>query len=340
MAAAQAAAIVREDPVPAGASRVEGEEGIASPDQAVDESSDADGDFVMLQKTISQKKRAPESPESRLQKAFPFPFCPNVRPLTVSDLASVVALENAAFSHPEHRASPEKVNGRVVAFLLQNTTHRFSYEPPNLNQYATTHSHKFLSHLQLEYRLTTCPELSLGVFCTVTPDQVKACEWEIETLSTAQPVETDRADGAVSVLLAHIVSTRCSGTVVTDGDMDYPKDWRTRNGRSTQVGHQEDGRTVALHSLAVHPKLQGCGLGKMIMKAYLQQMNNAGLADRVALICQDVCDDHIFCLECFVSRSGKTDLGYSILLFTTNGLGTSVWARARRSLEEVDGTTW
>jgi len=272
MAAAQAAAIVREDPVPAGASRVEGEEGIASPDQAVDESSDADGDFVMLQKTISQKKRAPESPESRLQKAFPFPFCPNVRPLTVSDLASVVALENAAFSHPEHRASPEK----------------------------------------LEYRLTTCPELSLGVFCTVTPDQVKACEWEIETLSTAQPVETDRADGAVSVLLAHIVSTRCSGTVVTDGDMDYPKDWRTRNGRSTQVGHQEDGRTVALHSLAVHPKLQGCGLGKMIMKAYLQQMNNAGLADRVALICQDY-------LVVYYERFGYKCVGESAAQFGGGG---------------------
>jgi hypothetical protein len=27
----------------------------------------------------------------------------------------------------------------------------------------------------------------------------------------------------------------------------------------------------------------------MIVKAYIQQMNNSGLADRIALLCQDVC---------------------------------------------------
>lgn len=120
----------------------------------------------------------------------------------------------------------------------------------------------------------------------MVPDQAKG--WEIETLATANPVETDRADKAVSVLLAYIVSTKCCGEVITDNDMDYPKDWRKLGGRSTNVGHQESGRTIALHSLAVAPKLQGCGLGITIVKAYLQQMNNSGLADRVSLICQDV----------------------------------------------------
>ncbi|KAK0714641.1 acyl-CoA N-acyltransferase [Lasiosphaeris hirsuta] len=215
-------------------------------DHAVDESSDVDSDFASLQKKINQKRRAAkDSPEARLQKALPCPFLPNIRPLTTSDCDSCVALENAAFSDPEHRASREK----------------------------------------FEYRLTTCPELSIGVFCTVVPDQAKG--WHLETLASAKPVETDRADGAVSVLLAHIVSTKCRDTVVTDSDMGLPEDWRTRSGRSADVGHQETGRTIALHSLAVAPKLQGCGVGKMIVKAYLQQMNNSGLADRVALICQD-----------------------------------------------------
>lgn len=78
-------------------------------DQAVDESDDADGEFVTLQKTISQKRRAAkESPESRLHRAFPFPYSPNIRPLTISDYKSCVELEKAAFPNPDHRASPEK----------------------------------------------------------------------------------------------------------------------------------------------------------------------------------------------------------------------------------------
>ena len=116
----------------------------------------------------------------------------------------------------------------------------------------------------------------------------KAKNWTIETLDTAKPVETDRPNGAKSVMVAHIVSTRCTGNTITDKDMDYPKDWRSRYGRSADVGHQETGRTVALHSMAVAPKLHGCGIGQMIMKAYLQQMKDAQVADRVALICQDV----------------------------------------------------
>jgi hypothetical protein len=71
-----------------------------------------DQEFVTLQKTLSQKRRhAKECAESRIQQILPFPFSPNIRPLTVSDLGSCVALENAAFPNPEHRASPEKVSG-------------------------------------------------------------------------------------------------------------------------------------------------------------------------------------------------------------------------------------
>ncbi|KAK3390490.1 hypothetical protein B0H63DRAFT_116965 [Podospora didyma] len=231
------------DPQSAATSKTAQEDDI---DLAVDETDDVDSDFVSLQKTLSQKRRAAkESPESRLQMAFPFPFAPNIRPLTVSDCESCVALENAAFPNPDHRASGEK----------------------------------------FEYRLTTCPELSLGVFCTVVPNQAKG--WKIETLASAKAVETDRPDGAVSVLLAHIVSTRACGEVVGDSDMAYPSDWRSRGGKSADVGHQECGQTIALHSLAVSPKLQGCGVGKMIVKDYLQRMNSLDRTDRVSLICQD-----------------------------------------------------
>ena len=133
-----------------------------------------------------------------------------------------------------------------------------------------------------------CPELSLGVFLTVVPD--RAAKLGIPTLATARPVETGRVDGAVSVLLAHVISTRCRGDVITDADMAYPQEWRSRAARAgaQDVGHQEGGHTVGLHSLAVLPRLHRCGIGQMIIKAYLDQMRHCGLVDRVALICQDV----------------------------------------------------
>ncbi|ETS83736.1 hypothetical protein PFICI_05612 [Pestalotiopsis fici W106-1] len=215
-------------------------------DDAIDDTDDLDDDHVEIQKTISnsRKRHSLKNGDIKVQDVLPFPFLPNIRPLTVSDLESCVALENAAFTDSKHRCSREK----------------------------------------FEYRLSSCPELCMGIFCTVSPEAAKG--WEIETCKTAHPVETGRDDGSVSVMFAHIVGTRCHGELVTDQDMDYPRDFRTVKTSRSNIGHQEDGRTVAIHSLAVHPKLQGCGLGKLIMKAYMQQVNNSGTADRISLISQ------------------------------------------------------
>lgn len=102
----------------------------------------------------------------------------------------------------------------------------------------------------------------------------------------------------MSVLLAHIVATRSHDDVVTDEAMDYPDAYKTAKSNKSDndgddddrpsVGHQDTGRTVCIHSLAVHPKLQGVGMGKLIVKAYLQQIKSSEIADRVALICQEV----------------------------------------------------
>lgn len=219
----------------------------ASDDAAIDDTDDVvDDEFADLARTLSAKRREEKEKgrENRIQEILPFPFAPNIRPLGISDLQSVVALENAAFAEPQHRASPEK----------------------------------------FEYRLTKCPELSLGVFCTVVPGLAKG--FDIETLATAHPVETDRADNAKSVLLADIVATASYSQTVQDSDMEIPVDWRTSKAADVQKGHVEGGRTICLHTLAVSPKLQGCGLGKLAMKAFMQQMKGLG-AERVALICQD-----------------------------------------------------
>ncbi|KAI3402133.1 hypothetical protein diail_62 [Diaporthe ilicicola] len=215
-------------------------------DAIADDDDDVDDQFAELQRTMSAKRRDDKEKgrENRLQEILPFTFAPNIRPLGISDLRSTVALENAAFLDPQHRASPEK----------------------------------------LEYRLTKCPELTMGVFCTVVPDLAE--DFDIETLATAHPVETDRADQAKSVLLAHIIATASSSNTVQDSDMEIPADWRASKGKKIDKGHREGGRTICAHSLAVTPKLQGCGLGKLVMKSFLQQMKGLG-AERVALICQD-----------------------------------------------------
>ena len=51
-----------------------------------------------------------------------------------------------------------------------------------------------------------------------------------------------------------------------------------------KLGHKEHGRTICIHSLAVLPQYQGCGLGMTLMKAFLQRVESHGVADRVALI--------------------------------------------------------
>lgn len=117
------------------------------------------------------------------------------------------------------------------------------------------------------------------------PDLVKDVD-TFPALEFANPVETDRPNNAKSVLLAHIIATASNTELITDKDMRVPADWKTSKGKSGELGHVEGGKTVCLHSLAVSPKLQGCGLGKLVIKAFLQQMHAMG-AERVALICQD-----------------------------------------------------
>lgn len=131
--------------------------------------------------------------------------------------------------------------------------------------------------------MTTCGELSLGLFTTATPGSLKAA-----TLATSNPVETDREDGALGVLVAHVVATRTADKVVTDEAMDYPRDWNSESRTPSTKGHHEDGRTICLHSLAVLPNFQGKTIGRTLLSAYIGMMNGSGIADRIALITHEV----------------------------------------------------
>lgn len=125
----------------------------------------------------------------------------------------------------------------------------------------------------------------MGVFQTVVPGQIKDVDM-FPALEFAHRVETKRPNGARSVLIAHIIATASNSKVVTDNTMSIPANWNGIGGKG-DVGHLEGGRVICMHSLAVAPKMQGCGLGKLVIKSFLQQMKAIG-SERVALICQDV----------------------------------------------------
>ncbi|KAF6224831.1 hypothetical protein HO133_010025 [Letharia lupina] len=167
---------------------------------------------------------------------------PYVQTLSLSNLESCVALENAVFSELERCARE-----------------------------------KFI------YRLTTCPELCLGLFSSTPPNSPNA---SIPTFSTARPADSASPD-LKSVLIAMVISTKTMSPTVTDESMDVAPNWKINLSNTSIHGHREDGRTIAIHSLSVLPAFQGRGLGKTIMKAYQQRMETSGIADRMALLAHD-----------------------------------------------------
>ena len=122
--------------------------------------------------------------------------------------------------------------------------------------------------------------MALGLFATAKPDSSLS---SASTAATAHPPDSTNPDNK-SILLAHIVSTKCDSVVVTDESMDFPPDWRQSVSEHDRRGHQEKGRTIALHSLGVLPAYQRMGLGRTVLKSYIQRMETAGVADRIALI--------------------------------------------------------
>jgi predicted N-acetyltransferase YhbS len=96
--------------------------------------------------------------------------------------------------------------------------------------------------------------------------------------------------------------------------MGLPGDWQARRsslprpGEDEPIGHQEEGRTIALHSVAVAVEHQKKGLGTVVMKAYIQRIKDSKIADRIALLAHD----H---LVGFYEGLGFTNMGQSACKF-------------------------
>jgi len=127
------------------------------------------------------------------------------------------------------------------------------------------------------YRLTRCPELSLGLF--TQPTKAEAEE------SNTPPQRR---------LMAHVVSTRTPAPSVTEASMGIPSNWKTRRSSlpssdddEEPLGHQEQGGTICIHSVAVAPEFQKMGLGSILMKSYIARIKDSKSAKQLALLAHD-----------------------------------------------------
>ena len=138
----------------------------------------------------------------------------------------------------------------------------------------------------------------------------------ILTASTSAPVYSG-APERKAVLLGHIVATKTTNPTVTDDDMSIPT---SPSADAPPVGHREEGRTLIIHSLAVLPTYQRRGLGKTLLKAYLQRMEAQGVAERVVLLAHQE-------LVAYYEAVGFENLGRSRATFGGGG-----WFDLRREL--------
>lgn len=99
--------------------------------------------------------------------------------------------------------------------------------------------------------------------------------------------EDPTSDNDDDVLLAHVISTKTANKPVKDEDMDYPRNWKEDLQGDYAVGHNKNGRTIALHALAVAPDYQRAGLGKAIMRVYIQRTKSLNAADRISILTYD-----------------------------------------------------
>ncbi|OAG01405.1 acyl-CoA N-acyltransferase [Paraphaeosphaeria sporulosa] len=187
--------------------------------------------------------------------------------LNQDDLDDCDWLEHAAFDESE-AASREKV-GPVFA------------------PHSTSSTSPWLIYLQIAYRLTVCGELCSGLFSSAYPTVSGPLSKIIKARKEFPSVDSADSDRK-RILMGHIIATKFKGSnVVTDDAMAYPSDWKTNYQLTPSTGHNEDGDTICLHSLCVHPDLNGKGLGGVLLRSWTQRMKDAGLGKRVALICRE-----------------------------------------------------
>ena len=105
--------------------------------------------------------------------------------------------------------------------------------------------------------------------------------------------------------------------------MAVPPDWETNKsslpapGELDPLGHQEQGGTIALHSLAIGKEHQRKGLGTVLLKSFVQRIKESKGAERISLLAHDHLID-------FYKSHGFQDMGPSQATFGGGGWNNMV----------------
>jgi GNAT superfamily N-acetyltransferase len=115
--------------------------------------------------------------------------------------------------------------------------------------------------------------------------------------------------------------------------MGMPANWREKgtlpNGTEDEpIGHQDQGSTIAVHSLAVLSEHHGKGVGTTLMKAYLQRIKDAEIAERIALLSHED-------LVPFYTALGFENLGVSDVKFGSRPWFSMVSSRLTASVSPL-----
>lgn len=123
----------------------------------------------------------------------------------------------------------------------------------------------------LIYRLTTCPELSSGLFIR---------EFEFDSNDELpQGKSTIKSEE----LIGHVLGTKIFGDFITEASMEIP----TPGGNNTKKGHIEGSNTIGIHSVVVHPDYQKKNLATLLLHDYIQKLSNQQIGDKISIIAKD-----------------------------------------------------
>lgn len=128
---------------------------------------------------------------------------------------------------------------------------------------------------KIDYRLSVCPEICLAVV-------KRTYDWDSDSHPTDTPgVASANVTVASEDIIGHILATKTDSEDVTDASMRIPTSGESKD------GHIETGRTIAVHSVCVHPDFRGKHIGYIMLKDYIQRLFSLQTADGAAIIVHD-----------------------------------------------------
>ncbi|GMG56271.1 unnamed protein product [Ambrosiozyma monospora] len=220
-----------------------------------------------------------------------------IRPLTIYDLKQVLALESKGFPESE-RASEAQIKYRLTVCpelcsgLFVREFEDISVGGPSTTTKETT-TKKVATGSEQEgdeteddaEGSTAGTKLDLSSLSDSDSEDENPDSKYFNLPPARSTIKTER-------LIGQIMGTKTYDDKITTRSMQIPKLTADNLHDTTvlendKIGHVEDSRTLGIHSVVVDPEFQGLKLGSLLIKDYLQKLNQQFVVDRVVLLAHD-----------------------------------------------------